>query len=336
MISTTTSKAGTLAVAAVSLLALAACGNSSDDSSGEDGDKKVIGITMSAKLEAFDDNIEGFKDSLEEAGYVEGENVEFKEFNANNQSSNFSLVANSVLRENPDMIFTGGTPLNLTIQKAAPDDLPILFTLATAPVESGLVSNEEVPEGNTTGTSDFLPPELYFNSIETFTPDATTIGLMGNVAEPNSAAQIEGFEEYAASNGFETVVAPVNTGNDILQAVQSLEGRADVILVGSDTLLTGAVKTVCDQAAKAGIPVFFNGFETTADGALVGIGPDYYAMGEQSGEQAAAILDGTPVSEVPVFYPDLEQLTTSFNATVADTLGIATPAEMPPGVDVVQ
>src|SRR5262249_41049692 len=87
--------------------------------------------------------------------------------------------------------------------KAATSTLPVVFTVATDPVRSGLVSNLHRPGGNLTGNSGFqaeLEPKR-LGLLRELRPDATTIGVLVN---PNVAyidAQLNDIRSAAADIG---------------------------------------------------------------------------------------------------------------------------------------
>lgn len=61
-------------------------------------------------------------------------------------------IATEVARLKVDVIVTPGTPAILAAKRAT-STIPIVFVLATAPVESGLVASLARPGGNVTGLS---------------------------------------------------------------------------------------------------------------------------------------------------------------------------------------
>jgi putative ABC transport system substrate-binding protein len=290
-------------------LVLASCSSSATSSDARAGSTasagkrmQTIGIALTSSFKVIDDNVAAFKAELAKKGYVEGKNVKYVTKNAQGQVSNISLVARSVVDTKPDLIFTLGTNLDLAIAKLE-KTRPILFSVSTDPKGAGLVPDIEAPGGNVSGTSDFIDPATYFKYLQLAVPSAKRVGLIGNTAEQNTAIQIKSFQDQAAKLGLRTEVAPVSSTNDIVPAIRSLAGRVDVLLVGADATLTSTDKVVLKAAAAAKLPVVFNGSEEAANGALVGIGPNYTQLGTISGDQAAEVLGGKNPGDIPVAFP---------------------------------
>jgi putative tryptophan/tyrosine transport system substrate-binding protein len=276
-----------------------------------------------------DQNVEGFKVTMAENGYVEGQNIEYTERNAFGRTADSDLIAKQTVDEQPDLIYVVGTPIVIALHNRT-EDIPVVFSLMTDPVGGGVVDSFEEPGGNFTGTSDAVSPPIYFDMIEQVLPDCQTVGIMGNTGEQNSASQIAQFEAEAAARGLTTAVAPVATTNDVLSAVSSLEGRADCLLVGADGTVLAAVDALLLAASDAGLPLVTAGAEYADQGALIGIGPDFYDLGVASADIVIQILEGANPADIPV----VDAVTggglfVAINKDVADALGVT----IPDGID---
>jgi len=307
------------------MLTLAACGGEADKGATP---KFTIAITHVSRISVIDDNIEAFRQELAARGYVEGKNVKFVRQDANGQRSQISLLARSMVDEHADLIYALGTDLNLAITQLTKD--PILFGLMTDPVGAGIIKDLAKPGANVSGTSDFIDPKTYFDYLQLATPEAKTVGLMGNVGESNTAIQLKAFKAEAKNRGLKTLTVPVPTTNDIVPAVRSLRGRVDVLLIGADATLSSADEVVIKTAREAVVPVVFNGSAEAEKGALLGLGPDYKQLGKVAGDMAADILDGKSVGDLPVGLPGpLGLISASFNPSVAEGLGVTVSPELP-------
>jgi putative ABC transport system substrate-binding protein len=305
--------------------ALAACGAGGGDAGAKP--KYKIAITHVSRISVIDDNIKAFKDELAAKGFIEGKNVKYVQQDANGQRSQISLLARSMVNEHANLIYALGTDLNLAIAQLT--DQPVLFGLMTDPAGSGLVESLEKPGGKTSGTSDFIDPKTYLDYLQLAVPDAKTVALMGNIGESNTASQIKAFKAEAESRGLKTVTVPVPTTNDIVQAVRSLKGRADALLIGADATLSSADGVVIKTATEVQIPVIFNGSGEAAKGALLGIGPDYKELGRVAGDMAAEVLGGKNPGDLPVALPgNLDLISATFNSKVAEALGIEPSPEL--------
>ncbi len=275
-----------------------------------------------------DQNIEGFKQTMEANGYIEGQNIEYTERNAFGKTADSDLIAKQTVDENPDLIYVVGTPIVIAIHQRT-KDIPVVFSLMTDPVGGGVVNSFEKPGGNFTGTSDAVSPPIYFDMIQKMVPNCTTVGIMGNTGEQNSASQIKLFQAEADKRGVKTVVVPVATTNDVLSAVRSLSGRAQCLLVGADGTVLAAVETLIQAANDAKLPLILAGSEYAELGALIGIGPSFKKLGAKSAEIVIEILKGKKPADIPVVDAVTGGgLTVAINKATADALGLTIPSDV--------
>ena len=62
------------------------------------------------------------------------------------------------------------------------------------------------------------------------------------------------------------------------------------------------------------------------DGGLATVGIEYGPLGQQTAQMAVQILEGTPVSDIPV--ETLDSFSTIINESTAQALGITIPEEL--------
>jgi putative ABC transport system substrate-binding protein len=141
------------------------------------------------------------------------------------------------------VIVTIGGDTAARAAKAATATLPVVFTVATDPVRSGLVSNLQRPGGNLTGNSGFqaeLEPKR-LGLLRELRPDATTIGVLVNPNAPYIDAQLNDIRSAAADIGQEIVILNASTIGEIDAAFATLrQKRVDALSVyrrrGADEL----------------------------------------------------------------------------------------------------
>ncbi|MBE8863721.1 ABC transporter substrate binding protein, partial [Enterococcus faecium] len=97
-----------------SLLALAACGESSNTSEENDG-TKTVGVLQLVEHGSLNAAYEGFKEGLAEAGYTEGENLTIEYQNAQNSQDNLKSMSERLVNASPDLLLGIATPAAVSL-----------------------------------------------------------------------------------------------------------------------------------------------------------------------------------------------------------------------------
>lgn len=333
------------ALAAVSLtaaaaLALSGCsGSDSSESTGDpaDGPEKVkIGISQLVQHPALDAATDGFKQAFLDAGYVEGDSVEFDLQNANGEQATAVSIAQGFASGDADLVLAVATPAAQAAAQAILDK-PVLFTAVTDAVSAELVDSNAKPGGNVTGTSDVVPDEALqkqFELIQQVAPDAKKVGIVYASGEVNSEVQVEAAEKVADDLGMEIVTKTVTTANDIAQATEAL-GDVDAIYVPTDNMVVNGISSLIQVAEEQQIPVIAAEEGTVQGGAIGTIGIDYTELGRQTGEMAIRILqDGEDPASTPVEFA--KELAYVVNPGAAERMGVEIPEEILEQADTVE
>ena len=302
-----------------SLLALAACGESSNTSEENDG-TKTVGVLQLVEHGSLNAAYEGFKEGLAEAGYTEGENLTIEYQNAQNSQDNLKSMSERLVNASPDLLLGIATPAAVSLANET-TDTPIVVTAVTDLVGAKLADSNEEPGRNITGTSDMVPIEKQINLLLSIVPDAKTIGIMYNAGEANSKIQADLAEEALKAAGVDVKVLTANTTNDVQQVTTSLAKDVDGIYVPTDNTFASAAAIVGEVAKETKTPIVAGSVEQVDDGALATYGIDYKSLGIQTGKLAAKILDGdAEPATTPVETADNLELVV--NEEMAAALGI--------------
>lgn len=317
-----TKNLATLAGLTIGALALAGC--SSSDSSGSD-DMITIGINQLVQHASLDASAEGFKQAFIDAGYVEGETVEFDEQNANGESATATSIASNFKNSGVDLVLAIATPAaQATVQSIT--DIPVLFTAVTDPVDAGLVASIDAPGDNVSGTSDLTPVDEQIELLTEIAPEAETIGVIYSTGEDNSRVQVDMAIEAAEKHGLTVKEATATNGSEVAQAAQTLTG-VDAIYVPTDNVVVAAIEGVVQVSEEHGIPLIVGEGDSVQSGGLATIGLDYFELGYQTGEMAIRILeDGADPAETPVEY--LAETSLIVNTAAAERMGITLSDEL--------
>jgi len=281
-----------------------------------------IGITQLLSHPALDSAVAAFKAALAEKGFT---NVTYDLQNAEGDMATTAAIAQKFAAGGLDLILAVGTANAQAVVKAD-KTTPIVFTAITDPVGSGLVTNPEAPEANVTGVSDMQPVEPILALAKQFNPEAKSVGMVYNSGESNSVFLVEAAKKAAGAMGLEIVEAPASNSSEVQAAAKSLVGRVDAIAVVGDNTAVTALEAIVKVCNENKIPLLVGDPDSVKRGAAAGYGFDYADLGKQAGYQAAMILGGTPIKDIPVEYA--KDLQFSINETAAAAQGVTIPADL--------
>lgn len=288
-------------VGVVGISLLTACSKNSNT------DIKTIGITQLVEHPSLDKARNGFIKSLEDKGYKDGENIKIDYQNAQNDMLTTQTIANKFVSDKKDLIYAVSTPSAQAAYNST-KDIPILITAVTDPVAAGLVKSLDKPEGNLSGTSDYISIDKNLELIKTLVPKAKTIGVLYSTSEVNSKIQVEMLKKYASKNNYKVVEKGISSSNEINQAISSLSKNIDVLYVPTDNLIVSSMPIVSKIATYNKIPVIASEDGSVKSGALACQGIDYEKLGYKTGEIAVKVLNGEKVSNIPISTLDDTQI----------------------------
>lgn len=285
----------------------------------------VVGILQTATHSALDDAREGFIESLKAKGY---EKAEFVVKNPEGDPTSMNQMATELVRKS-DVVLGIGTPAAVALQSARDSeqiDLVILFTAVTDPISAGLMADATKPT-DITGTNDMNPVADQVDLIIELVPSIKKLGVLYNVAEPNSLVQANLVKEQAAKKGIEVVVRTVSEVIEISAATTALiqSDGAEAIYLPTDNLIAQNMPAVVAVSDEKGVPTICGEAGMIEAGGTITYSISYKTLGLLTGEMAAKILSGTPCSEVPSTSVDTSGLEVVINEEVIEKLGLTVP-----------
>jgi ABC-type uncharacterized transport system substrate-binding protein len=286
----------------------------------------VVGVLHPTSLEAFADNLRGFRQGLKETGYVEGENVAFEYRWADGQLDRLPELAADLVRRRVAVIATASPPAAFAAKEASAT-IPIVFGMAQDPVRLGLVASLARPGGNLTGIN-FLLTELAAKRLELLhemVPAAKRLAVLVNPAQAiNTEGTLQEVQAGARAMGLQIRVLNAGTSREIDAAFADFEReRPDALFVGSGTLFAGRRVQLAQWAAHHRMPASYAGREYVEAGGLMSYGSNTTDAFRQSGVYVGRILKGAKPTDLPVVQSSKLELI--INAQTALILGLTVP-----------
>lgn len=287
------------------------------------GNEKIkIGIVQPIEHPSLNQIRESIISNLDELGLKDKVEIIYKD--AQGDPSNINTIVSQFVGEGMDIIVPIATSPAQSAA-AATKDIPIIFAAASYPVEAGLVKDVTKPEANVTGVSDAIDVNEIFNLAKTLTPNVRIYGFVYNSGEVNSVAAIEKAKKYCDENNLYYVEATITNSSELLQATQSLIGKADAIFTPTDNTVASAMSTLAGEAAKAKIPVYTGADSMVKDGGFATVGVDYDVLGKQVANMIKKVIDGEKIENIPV--ETLSEYTKIINTTTAEQIGVSVSEE---------
>lgn len=286
---------------------------------------KHVAITQIVEHPALDSVRQGVKDVLSEAGYVEGENLEWEYQSAQGNPTTAAQIAKKFAGNNPDVIVAIATPSAQTMAASARNS-NIIFSAVTDPVGAKLVDAWDKPKANITGVSDLTPVEQHMALVKEIVPAAKKLGVIYNPGEANSVSLVALVQQHAPTHGMEVVEAASPKSADVQTAMRSLIGKVDVVYLPTDNTVISALEGVLKIAEQTDTPVIAADTDSVKRGAIAALGFNYYDVGRQTGGMVVEVLNGKAPGELPVQGVDKTEL--YLNPGAAQKMGIELPASL--------
>ena len=267
-----------------------------------------------------------FRRGLNEAAFIEGQNVAIEYRWADNQHDRLPTLAADLVQRKVAVIAAPDTASALAA-KAATTIIPIVFNTSTDPVAVGLVASFNRPGGNVTGITS-LNTEVASKRLELLhevVPKASTIGLLVNQANPR-LADINIAEMQAASLtlGLQILVLTASNNDAIDEAFAELTQRGiGALVVTPDTLFNSRSGQLAALVLRYALPAISAYREFTIAGGLFSYGTSLVDIYRQLGVYTAKILKGENPAELPVSQSTKIELV--INLRTAKLLGLSFP-----------
>ena len=269
-----------------------------------------------------------FKQSLAEAGFVEGRNVAIETPSADGHYDRLPALAADLVRRQVAVI-VAITANPALAAKEATATIPIVFNIPEDPVELGLVASLARPGGNATGVS-FLFSDLvakHLGLLRELLPRATRIGLLVNPQNANADTLTKNATAAAASTGTEIVVFRASDAGAIEDAFAALtRQRADALIVGADGYFFRRRVQFATLVARHGLPTIFTAREYAEAGGLMSYGTSLPEAFRMTGLYTARILKGAKPADLPVVQSTKFDFV--INIPTARALGLTVPPSL--------
>jgi len=287
----------------------------------------VIGFLGSETSAGWTDRLVAFRHGLSEAGYAEGRNIRIEYRWAEGHNERLPGLATDLVKQQVTILVALGGTASVLAAKAATTTIPIIFRMATDPVESGVVASFNRPGGNVTGVTT-MGADLGSKQLEMLhelVPAATVMALLMNPTNP-SIAQVQSRDVPAAALklGLQLHLLNASTEDDFDLVFSTLKQLGvGGLVIGADTFLNAKSEQLASLAVRNSIPTISPYRQFTKAGGLMSYGANINAASRQAAAYVSRILNGEKPADLPILQPTVFELTINVNSGKA--LGLAVP-----------
>jgi putative ABC transport system substrate-binding protein len=289
----------------------------------------VVGFLDSKSARGSGQIVAAFNRGLNEAGFIERQNIAIEYRWGENQHHRLPLLAADLVRRKVALIVAPDTASALAA-KAATTSIPIVFDTSLDPVAVGLVTSFNRPGGNVTGITS-LNTEVASKRLELLhevVPKASTIGLLVNQANRQIAPLMIADTQAASRNLALQIVVFNATSNDEIDEAFAAVARQGIggVVVTPDAFFNSRSDQLAALVLRHALPAISAHREFTLAGGLFSYGTSLADIYRQLGIYTAKILKGENPAELPV--SQSTKLELIINLRTAKLLGLSFPVSL--------
>jgi putative ABC transport system substrate-binding protein len=267
----------------------------------------VIGWLGSGSSDAFADQVTAFRKGVNQAGFVEGQNVAIEYHWAEGEYDRLPALAAGLVRRPVAVILTSGGVRPTLAAKTATSRIPIVFLNGGSdPVAAGLVASFNRPGGNVTGVN-FLAGDLVTKQLallRELVPAAIMIAMLVNPNSPVDDPIGRDLQIAVRSLGLQLRVLTASTERGIDEVFASFgQQPADALLVQTEPFLSGRRGQIVALATRHAIPTISSVNAFAKAGGLISYGASATDAYRQAGVYVGRILKGEKPADLPVVQP---------------------------------
>jgi putative ABC transport system substrate-binding protein len=290
----------------------------------------TIGFLGSESADAWALRLSEFRRGLSELGYVEGQNLTVVYRWAEGHNGRLpAMAADLATQQVKAIIAPGSTPAALAAQSAT-KTIPIIFEIASDPVEFGLVASLNQPGGNITGVTT-LNSEISAKRLEllhSLLPASSVLGLLVNPTNTKlAAANVKSLQAAGHQMGLELRVLNTSAADEFEARFAELkQSKAEGLLIVADPLFSSHAGQLAELSLRYAVPAVYQFREFVVAGGLLSYGTSFTATFRLVGNYTGRILKGEKPADLPVQQATLVQLIV--NLKTAKALGVTVPLSL--------
>ena len=281
---------------------------------------ELVIALKSLEVKPYETALKSFKETLREKSY----DLNVEEYVLKDDADQKDGLLAEIKKKSPRLIVTLGSAATSYIAEDI-KDTPVVFCMVLNPTASGFIQSMNASGNNMTGASLDIPLEAQFEALRSVIPSARKVGVIYNPSETESV--IQEATKAAEEIGLKLVSIPIISGEEVPEALRTLDGKVDALWSVADSTVfsRGSTKFILLHTLRNKIPFIGLSPAFVKAGALMALATDYQEVGTQCGELAVRILSGDHPSSLPITMP--RTITMYLNLNTAEIIGLKIPSD---------
>jgi putative ABC transport system substrate-binding protein len=261
----------------------------------------VIGFLRTAAAAGSAHLVSAFRQGLNEAGFVEGQNLAVEYRWADDQPERVPGMAADLVRRRVAVIVTNG--IAVPAVKAATTSIPIIFLTGFDPVRAGFVTSLSRPSGNLTGVvftvTDLVAKQL--GLLHELVPKAAVIAVLLDPNQLESDIELREAEAAGRAIGRQILIVKAPGEREFDAAFgKMVQSRASALLIGGSPVFISRRRQLVTLSVRHALPAVYTTREYSEAGGLMSYGPSLTDAYRRAGNYAGRILQGERAGDLPV------------------------------------
>ena len=258
-----------------------------------------LGLISAFDSTVVDEELEGLREGLKEAGLTDGRDFQINYRNAQGDIGTLNSICDEMNGNDADLVISFTTTgLQSALRKI--DRKPLLFALVLDPFAAGAGKSDTDHRTNVTGVYLAFPYAEVARSIREVLPRARRVGTLFTPSELNSVIARERFQHALEKERLVLESKPVTAPSEVNDATLALcQSKIDVLCQLSDGISNGSFPAIARACESTKTPLFSFASGQIETGAILTVGSDYKDNGRELGLLAAQVIRGKDPTTIP-------------------------------------
>jgi ABC-type uncharacterized transport system substrate-binding protein len=287
---------------------------------------RIIDLVIHNESETVEQCVQGVRNGLREAGWIEGVDCTLRVRSAQGDISTLSTIMDAVASGDGELVIPLATPaLQAALRRIT--NKPIVYALVASGVTAGAAKSATDHVHNVIGSDVPAPIEEGVELLLRLRPDTRSIGTLFVPGEVNSVLYKEQLERVASARKLAVIAIGVTSVSEVSDAALALCSRKpDAICQILDSASASGFALIAAAADREAIPVVGFAPDTIRKGAMLTIARDFERNGARAAQLAVEVLSGANPAQMPLSVDQATWL--ALNPAVASRHGIEFPEEL--------